>query len=235
MFFDGAACRSGGHQLRRLVVFDLDGTVIDSKPVMIHAFQIAYDSVVGAGEPPVDGFLRLLGAPFPDILAQLGLPAQMYGPFRAISRAGIDDVTVHRDVLAACGYARAAGCRTAIHTGKDRERTVEILSRFRLSAHFDGIVAGDDPYPGKPAPDGLHHLCRGLAVDPADTVVVGDSALDMESGRAAGATTVGCLWGMGTEEELRSAGADVLLTDAGDLRQALERWLDRTLAVGEAR
>ncbi|TDB82242.1 HAD family hydrolase [Micromonospora sp. KC721] len=236
MFTDGVPSRPAYYGSHRLVVFDLDGTLIDSKPVMVHAFRTAYAEVVGRGEAPVDSFLRLLGAPFPEILARLGLPHQMYEPFRAASRAGIEHIRAHEDVLTVCEAVRDAGCRTAIYTGKDRERTVEILDRFGLWRLCDGIAVGDDPQAGKPAPDGVYQLCRTLAADPVDTVVVGDSALDMQAGRAAGAGTVGCLWGIGTEEELRSAGADVVVADPLQLQTALARWRQRTgMVMVEAR
>lgn len=235
MFSDDARGGAPYYGSHRLVIFDLDGTLIDSKPVMVRAFRMAYAAVVGRGEPPVEAFLRLLGAPFPEILAQLGLPARMYEPFRAASRAGVDRIRVHDDVLTACEAVRDAGWRTAVYTGKDRERTVEILDRLGLWRLCDGVAVGDDPQRGKPAPDGVYQLCRTLAADPANTVVVGDSALDVLAGRAAGARTVGCLWGIGTEEELRTAGADEVVADAAELPTALARWHPRAeMAIAEA-
>ncbi|MFJ9854889.1 HAD family hydrolase, partial [Streptomyces sp. NPDC101150] len=56
-----------GAAAARLVVFDLDGTLIDSSAVMSHAFCTAFRTVVGQGKPPLTEFVRLLGAPFPDI------------------------------------------------------------------------------------------------------------------------------------------------------------------------
>jgi 3-amino-5-hydroxybenzoic acid synthesis related protein len=217
-----SGCRSAGPH--RLVVFDLDGTVVDSKPVMLAAFRDAYFQVVGTGEVPIDEFLRLLGAPFPTILARLGLPPAMYEVFRAHARRGVHRIALHEEVVAACTAARRLGCRTAIWTGKDRERTFEILDRFAVTTRFDGVVAGDDPGPGKPAPDGILRLCLTLAADPARTVVVGDSVLDIEAGLAAGARTLGCLWGIGNRDELASAGAHALVGSPAALWPTLLGW-----------
>ena len=210
---------------RRLVVFDLDGTLIDSQPVMTYAFRAAYAEVVGHGEAPVQEFLRLLGAPFPDILVGLGLPAEMYPRFRKLSAERIDEIRTHPAAFQACRRMRERGAATAVLTGKDRRRTVDILDHLTVADLFDAVVGGDDLPLGKPAPDGVLWLCRQFGVPPALTVVVGDSAFDMAAGRAAGARTLGCAWGMSDRAELHAAGADDVVEHSADLAAALLDWL----------
>lgn len=200
-----------------LVIFDLDGTLIDSRHVMTDSFRRAYARAVGAGEAPVEEFLMLLGKPFPNILDELGLPGEMYGVFRELSSARVADIVMIPDAIGACRRLREAGVDTALITGKDRRRTEEILAYHQLSGLFSGVVTGDDDMAGKPAPDGVLALCKGLHVEPAQTVVVGDSWVDIVAGAAAGTLTAACGWGIGTKAELHQAEPDVYMEHAADL------------------
>lgn len=213
-----------------LFVFDLDGTLIDSREVMRDAFEGAFRAVCGAGDPPLEEFLTMMGAPFPIILRELGLPQAIDPIFREIAASRINKIRLYEGALELCRDLRSRGMKVAIHTGKDRGRTLQILRFFGLSETFDTVMAGDDPFPGKPAPDGLLELCRMFGIAPAYTAMIGDSALDMRAGHAAATTTFACLWGMGEREELISAGADHVVGTEPELSSLLRGWIaDREL------
>ncbi|MFI6640499.1 HAD family hydrolase [Streptomyces sp. NPDC050504] len=202
---------------RKLVIFDLDGTLIDSRQVMTSSFRLAYAQTVGPGEAPVEEFLKRLGQPFPTILEELGLPGEMYEVFRALSSARVADVVTIPKAIEVCRQLRAMGVDSALITGKDRRRTEEILAHLSIGELFSGLVAGDDDLPGKPAPDGVVALCELHGLDPADSVVVGDSWVDIASGAAAGARTVAVGWGMGTKVELHEAEPDAYIEHPSEL------------------
>ena len=111
----------------KLVIFDLDGTLIDSRHVMTVSFRQAYAETVGPGEAPVEEFLKRLGKPFPDILEELALPGAMYEVFRRLSSARVADVLTLPGAIEACHQLREIGIASALITGKDRRRTLEIL------------------------------------------------------------------------------------------------------------
>jgi AHBA synthesis associated protein len=209
---------------RPLIVADLDGTLIDSSPVMVEAFRIAYARVGATGTPPIAEFLDQLGAPFPDILATLGLPQAMAPLFRAASSDRLAQIRLYPQAVDACVRAKREGMALALLTGKDRTRTLQILARFKLDGLFDLIGAGDDPGPGKPSPVPVLQLCNRLGLSPAQTVVVGDSVFDITAGRSAGAATIGCLWGLGREDDLRAAGPSGVVAAPNDLYSALASW-----------
>jgi len=209
-----------------LFVFDLDGTLIDSSEVMIEAFSLAYGEICGAGTAPLDAFLGLMGAPFPDILTRLGLPAAIAPVFRRLSAARVHRIRVHRQVVDVCRSLRERGARLAIQTGKDRSRTMQILEYHGLGPLFPLLVAGDDPVAGKPAPEGVLRLCETTDVPQHRTAFIGDSSLDMAAGRNASVTTFGVLWGADTAETLREAGADHLIEAEEDLMDALASWAE---------
>lgn len=208
-----------------LVIFDLDGTLIDSRHVMTDSFRHAYARAVGVGEAPIEQFLKLLGKPFPDILDELGLPGEMYGIFRELSSNRVADIVMIPDAIGACRHLREVGVDTALITGKDRRRTEEILAHHQLSGLFSAVVAGDDDMAGKPEPDGVLALCKRLHVEPGQTVVVGDSWIDIVAGAAAGTLTAACDWGIGTKAELHQAEPDVYIEQAADLFACLRDML----------
>jgi AHBA synthesis associated protein len=208
-----------------LVIFDLDGTLIDSRHIMMSSFRSAYAQIVGPGDAPVEQFLMRLGKPFPDILDELGLPSEMYEAFRSLSSARVADVVTIPEAIEACHLLRAAGVDSALITGKDRRRTEEILAHHKLGDLFSHVVAGDDEISGKPAPDGVVAICKCLDVDPTHTVVVGDSWVDIAAGAAAGTLTAACGWGIGLKAELHRAQPDVYIEDPADLFAELHAML----------
>lgn len=205
----------------KLVIFDLDGTLIDSRHVMMSSFRRAYAQTVGEGDAPVEGFLKLLGKPFPVILDELALPGEMYEVFRHLASARVADVMVVPEAVEACRRLREIGVGSALITGKDRRRTEEILAHHDLADLLSGVVTGDDDMPGKPAPDGVLALCERQDVSPGQTVVVGDSWVDIAAGIAAGTRTVACGWGIGTKAELHHADPDMYIDHPAELFDCL--------------
>jgi len=200
-----------------LVIFDLDGTLIDSRHIMTASFRAAHEQVVGSGIAPVEQFLGLLGKPFPDILDELGLPGDMYDVFRGLSSARVADIIVIPEAIEACRMLLERDVDCALITGKDRRRTEEILAHHRLADLFSELVAGDDDITGKPAPDGVVSICKRRGVEPTHTVVVGDSWVDIAAGAAAGTLTAACGWGIGLKTELHAAAPDVFIDHPADL------------------
>lgn len=204
----------------KAVIFDLDGTLIDSESVAVEAFQLAHAQVAGAGEPPVAEFLARAGRPFESICADLGLPDGMVTVFRSASIRLRGRVRVFDGVLPVLVALR--GTPMSVLTGKDRFRTEQLLDELDLAGFFTGVCTPDDPPAAKPSPDGVRWLCGLMDVMTAECVVVGDAVNDMRAGRSAGAQTVGCAWGVDSPEDLRAAGADTVIATPYDLLPLLQ-------------
>jgi phosphoglycolate phosphatase len=118
-----------------------------------------------------------------------------------------DPVTLARpftDLRALFGGLRERGLKVAIATTDDRAPTEATLAGLGAAALVEAMVCADDGLPVKPAPDMVFALCRAAGVAPAQCVVVGDSAADLQMGRAAGAgLVVGVLSGVSSAEVLR--------------------------------
>lgn len=124
-----------------------------------------------------------------------------------------DDLAPIGDLSALFTRLKRVGLKLAICTSDDRIASQAGLDLLGISHLIDAMVCGDDPFPSKPAPDGLLHLARHFGVDPARMLMAGDSAGDMLAGRNAGAgLTLGVLSGTGKARGL-AAHADVIVPD----------------------
>ena len=111
----------------------------------------------------------------------------------------------------------ARGIQVAVATSDDRAPTEATLAGLDLAALVDAIVCADDGLPIKPAPDAFLHLCGLLGVAPERTAMVGDSVMDLQMARAAGAgRVIGVLSGVGVRDELEPL-ADAVIASIGDL------------------
>jgi phosphoglycolate phosphatase-like HAD superfamily hydrolase len=105
----------------------------------------------------------------------------------------------------------------AVITARGARTTRRFLNQFSLTGLFDPIVSALTCPHTKPYPDPVLHAARQMGVTPENCLMIGDTTVDMRAGRAAGAQTVGVLCGFGQEDELRQAGADIILSTTSDL------------------
>lgn len=175
----------------RAVVFDLDGTLIDSLPLVLRAIAHALEPF--GSRPTMEIFAKLGGPPerflatllddarhVPTALQRMHAFHQEYGmdiqPF-----AGVPDFL---------GRFRGAGVELAIWTGRDRESTVHLLRKLRLEDFFSTVLCGDDLPTHKPDPQGLREVIRRLDVSADETIFVGDADVDVLGGAACRIDTV---------------------------------------------
>jgi pyrophosphatase PpaX len=209
----------------RYVLFDLDGTLIDSGPIILASMQHAVRSVLGR-DIPAEEFAATVGGQ--------GLIAQM----RALDASRVDELvaaySAHNDplhetlqafdgLLHVLPQLRDEGRKLGIVTSK-RHRTVALaLDRFPwLVEHFDVVVAYDDTERHKPDPDPVLRGIERLGGEPSTSAYVGDSPFDVAAAKAAGAYAVGVSWGgLHDEERLREAEPDALVHEPEELLDVL--------------
>lgn len=201
----------------RAVLFDLDGTLVDSEPMAAEAFAWAFQECGGRGEPPVEQFFALAGSPFETICVALDLPTGMPTAFRQASHERMASLRLFAgigDLLAALAQADVA---MGVITGKDRPRTEQVLRHLGIDHLMGAVVTPDDTPRAKPSPEGVWWLCAALGVSVQETVLVGDSMIDMQAGRAAGVATIGSTWGVSGADRLVAGGADHVASTVEDL------------------
>jgi len=204
-----------------IVLFDLDGTLIDSGAMIVASMRHAVTTVLGREVPEAE-LKAAVGGP--------GLIAQM----RALDESRVDDlVAAYRahneplhDSLQACGGIEAAltrleaqGRRLGIVTAK-RRVTVQLAFDVLpwLEPHFEVVVGAEDTERHKPYPEPLLHALQLLGADPEDAAYVGDSPFDVEAAKAAGCFAVAVTWGgIHGEERLAAQEPDAIVHDTEEL------------------
>jgi phosphoglycolate phosphatase len=200
----------------RLFVFDLDGTLIDSRQDIAMAANALLESFDAAPIPEAQ-IGRMVGDGAATLVARACAAAGVTPPPDALERylsiydrRLLDHTRPYPGVpavLAALG-SRAA---LAVLTNKPLVSTRRILDGLDLSRHFpDGaVVGGDGPFPRKPDPGGLRHLAAARSISLEDTLLVGDSVIDWRTARSAPASICLARYGFGfdgfPEEELSPA------------------------------
>jgi pyrophosphatase PpaX len=203
-----------------VVLFDLDGTVIDSGAIILASMRHAAKEVLGI-EPPDEELLAAVGGP--------GLEAQMH----ALSPDVVDElVTVYRahneplhDELVCCAgmddvlvRLKDEGRRLGLVTAK-RRKTVELAFATLPLAHlFETVVGGDETERHKPHPAPLLLALERLGARPEESAYVGDAPFDVQAAKAAGLFSVAVTWGgIHTRERLEAEQPDVLIDRAEEL------------------
>lgn len=174
------------------VVYDLDGTLVDSMPMVLQAFAYALEPYLPPF-PPMELFARLGGPPdrtFRDLLGNEEQAAAAMRRLEEFSRANwrliqaFDGMDRHLEAMLADGLV------LALWTGRERESTEWILREQRLEARLRTVVCGDDLPTHKPHPGGLEEILRRLAVTRDAALFVGDADVDVLAGAEAGVRTL---------------------------------------------
>lgn len=219
-----------------LVVFDMDGTLVDSGAAITAR-------VIGA-------FAALgLAAPEPAVIrAHVGLSLQLY----MAAVAGTDDPElVDRLIVAyrAIGAAAPAGqmplfdraravldrlrdrgdMQLAVATGKGRAGLDRVLEQNDIGGYFISLQTPDNN-PSKPHPGMLLSAMHEAGVEPHATVMIGDAVFDIEMAHAAGVASIGVSWGMQAPDDLRRAGASMIIERFDQLEAAIDTVLEASHA-----
>ncbi|MCY1127447.1 HAD-IA family hydrolase [Frigidibacter sp. RF13] len=216
----------------RLVIFDVDGTLVDSQDHILAAMAAGF-AAVERPMPAREQVLGIVGLSLPEAVAQLVPDCPLaiqhriveaykgsFGQLRERAHSPLFDgaaLLLHR--LAADPHVRLA-----VATGKSRRGLRHVLSAHGLDGMFDSVQVADD-HPSKPHPSMVLAALAETGVPAADAVMIGDTSFDMEMGRAARVPTIGVTWGYHPVTALRAAGR--LVGTFGALAAALEETWER--------
>jgi len=206
-----------------LVIFDLDGTLVDSIPDLTDAVN-EFLRASGRSALAMDDVRRLVGKGARNLVERaLGNGTEeevekSLAIFLAYNEAHIADKTVmYPGVAETLHELRRQGFRMAVVTNKTEFLSRKLLSVIGIDQYFD-IILGADSLPfRKPSPEPVLKALADLRIAPSGAIMVGDSINDIAAGRAAGLATVGCTFGYGDDVELSQA--EYLIDAMGQLLQ----------------
>ena len=221
------------------IIFDMDGTLLDTLDDLTGAVNHAMAEL---GYPVRDredirrfmgnGLEALITRSLPDVEPQsaenLPLPEHreadvesaigLFKEFYAVH--GNDNTKPYAGIRELLSELRNRGIRTAVLSNKYEAAVIELADEY-FPGSFDAVRGEREHVPRKPAPDAVFSIMEELAADPSGTMYVGDSEVDMQTGRNACVITVGVLWGFRSREALEESGAQHIIGEPMELLELL--------------
>lgn len=232
--------------MKKAVIFDLDGTLADTldsiaycanRALADEGFPVIKDResfkrMVGNGaRMQMMRALRMVGDPEGEAVAKPDADGFMTCPvhteavleryMKYFEKDCMYQVKPYDGICRLLEELKRLGLKIAVFSNKPHENTKYVMDSLFGEGYFS-IVQGQIPELNKkPAPDGVFEIMKKLGLKKEDILYVGDSSVDMDTGKAAGVKTVGVLWGFRTREELLEHGADALIDKPEELLKQL--------------
>jgi phosphoglycolate phosphatase len=213
----------------KLVIFDVDGTLVDSQHAIVAAMAEAYVAH-GLAAPERDAVRAIVGLSVAEAVAELSAEAADH-PRAAIGEAfktnfmrnraqNPDSMPLYPGALEIIDDLSARGLLLGLATGNSRRGVAHFIERHGLEHRFVTRQTADDA-PSKPDPAMVLQAAAEAGVDPQDAAMIGDTTFDMAMARAAGARAIGVSWGYHTPDRLLAAGAEIVIDSFDALPAAL--------------
>lgn len=214
------------------VVFDLDGTLVDTAPDLLRVLAVVLETE-GLTPPPAQQTRLMVGHGARVMIERAAARHGLVWPDEKLSRLTEDFVAAYaadiaRDsrpfpgVMEALDSLSDAGALLAVCTNKRTGLSVQLLEALGMADRFAAIVGADSVPARKPDPGHYRAAVAAAGGTVARSVMVGDAAPDIGAAKAAGAPTIAVTFGY-CEEGVESLGADLLLDDYADLGGAVRR------------
>ena len=202
--------------LIRLVIFDLDGTLIDSLGDLADAMNAVLDEMRYPVHPMDsyrhfvgDGIAMLVRRALPsEVVDDIEIPEVVAAMRKEYSGRWLATTRPFPEIPELLATLRSRQIYTAVLSNKPDHATQEIVGELFAENAFEVVQGALDDVPLKPDPTSTLEIISELGVSPQQTVFVGDTPIDMMNGTKAGTQTVGVTWGFRETHELVDAGAD---------------------------
>lgn len=182
------------------VLFDLDGTLLDTHDLLLTTFRYTARTVLRESVPD-ERLMAKVGQPLNtqmwDFTDDPAVHDELCRVYREYNAAVHDDlIRLFDGTVPMLERLKEAGYPLAVVTSKRHEVAMRGLDRFELAGYFDFLIGSDDWAEHKPHPGPVAHGCERLGLAPETCLYVGDSPFDMQAGNGAGCATAAALWGM---------------------------------------
>lgn len=218
--------------MTRLIIFDLDGTLLDTREDIANACNYAL-RMCGCPERRLEEYNMLVGRgiynlfrrALPEDMRSEEMVMKMKGYFVPYYNSHIDDFTKpYPGITEMLEYLAAKGIRFAVASNKYQEGTESLVRKFFGQFDFVHILGQRDGQPIKPDPAIVHEAMTGIeGIRTEEVVYCGDSDVDMQTGINAGVRTIGVAWGFRTREELSAYDPWILVENPEEISWALAR------------
>lgn len=213
----------------RAILFDVDGTLIDTVDLIVKALDYTYRKHLGISLPRAE-IRRLIGLPLKVQMRYLDDRVAGNAPHELMEADEVAYYKAHRDeervipeAVEAVRTAFRKGYAVALVTSKNREELSLSWAKLRLDDAVHTVVTSDDTERHKPAPDPVLKALERLGVQPDEAIYIGDTVFDLSCGRAAGVQVAAVAWGAHLPEDLHAAQPDYYFETPTDLLEWVEQ------------
>ena len=217
--------------MKQLVIFDLDGTLLDTVADLANATNQALEQ---CGHPthPTEAYYKFVGNGINKLFAR-ALPAEhsteenillirsIFVPY--YNEHNADCSRPYPGIATLLETLQERGVQLAVASNKYHEATLKLVHHFFPSIRFAAIYGQRDGVPIKPAPNVVYDILHDTGIAKEDTLYVGDSGVDMQTACNAGVESVGVTWGFRSAEELHENGAMHIIHEADEIEKIVYR------------
>ena len=214
----------------KLVIFDLDGTLVNSiwdladatnKALTEYGFPVhgvdEYYYFVG------DGMLKLIERALPESNRDEETLKSVHKRFTELyAECYLNKTTAYDGMPELVKKKKKRGIKTAVASNKNDDFTAKIIGKLFKKGSFDVTMGKREGVAAKPSPEIVFNILKKLEEKPEDAVMVGDTNIDVSTGKNAGLRSVGCLWGFREINELREAGADFIVSNPREILELID-------------
>jgi len=206
-----------------LIIFDLDGTLIDSAKDIARSANYMMRSL-GLDELDEKLIRGYIGDGARNLMRKCLGPERLHLADKALSiyldrynQHFLDYTVLYPGVEEVLSFYRNK--KKAVVTNKPTDLSIAILRGLGVHGYFEVVLGGDSSKELKPSPEPVNRVLDSLGVSPERALIVGDSTIDIKTGRNAGVMTCVVTYGLGKSEELIEAGAELVINDISDLKR----------------
>ncbi len=208
------------------VCFDLDGTLVDSRETIIKSTISAFNTLNIPHKIDHEKFENMIGLHFHDIFNEFNISVPDFEAFLNIYKIEyfkyISDSNLYDGVKEILKELLEKDVKVSLLTTKGQDQADKLIDHFGLRKYFSFVMGRRDGLQHKPSPESLLFICESIKVLPAQTLMVGDTELDILCGKKAGANTCAVSYGYRTEIQLKENEPDYLINNLKEIILILE-------------